>query len=110
MKGIKRICMAALVCICLLITVLPVGVFAADTKDTASVKVKEVSLGTYHSAAIKEDGSLWTWGNNEWGQLGNGEYMYADRVTPIKIMEDVEKVSLGYEHSAAIKEDRSLWM
>lgn len=61
MKGIKRICMAALVCICLLITVLPVGVFAADTKDTASVKVKEVSLGTYHSAAIKEDGSLWMW-------------------------------------------------
>lgn len=35
--------------------------------------VKQVSLGEYHSAALKTDGGLWLWGNNGAGQLGNGK-------------------------------------
>lgn len=66
-----------------------------------------VSLGNGHTAAIKEDGSLWTWGWNEYGQLGLGTT--GDRSNPVKIMDGVASVSLGVGHSAAIKEDGSLW-
>lgn len=70
--------------------------------------VKEVSLGWNHSAAIKTDGTLWTWGWNYQGQLGNGTN--TSSTTPIKIMSGVKCVSLGEAHSAAVKTDGTLWM
>ena len=70
--------------------------------------VKYVALGTYHSAAITKDGSLYMWGENSDGQLGNGST--TNRSTPVKIMENVATVSLGAWHSAAITKDGSLYM
>ena len=70
--------------------------------------VKYVALGSYHSAAITKDGSLYMWGYNNYGQLGNGSTTYS--YTPVKIMENVATVSLGAWHSAAITKDGSLYM
>ncbi len=68
-----------------------------------------ISSGVNHSAAIKSDGSLWTWGWNHSGQLGHDGS--SDEVfPPSKIMDDVIAVSLGNWHSAAIKSDGSLWV
>jgi len=58
--------------------------------------------------AIKSDGSLWGWGNNWYGQIGDGT-KGNDRLNPIKIMDDVMQVSAGTNHTAAIKSDGSLW-
>ncbi|MCL1872632.1 MAG: S-layer homology domain-containing protein [Clostridiales bacterium] len=65
-----------------------------------------VSAGYAHSLAIKSDDSLWTWGGNFSGQLGDGK----DRNAPAKIMDGVTAVSAGYYHSMAIKTDGSLWV
>ena len=72
--------------------------------------VKNVSVGKEDSqiAVVKQDGSLWTWGSNTYGILGNGTI--EDSTKPIKIMDDVEDVFLGYHHGAAIKTDGSLWI
>lgn len=67
-----------------------------------------VSLGNSHSAAITEDGSLYMWGYNYYGQLGNGTT--EDSSTPIKILDNVAAVSLGPYHSAAITEDDDLYL
>ena len=73
--------------------------------------VKTVALGHHNSAAIREDGSLWIWGDNLSGQIGDGtEGIEEYRLTPVRIMEDVQTVSLGGMHSAAIKIDGSLWL
>ena len=32
----------------------------------------QISCGNYHSAGLKSDGSLWTWGRNDLGQLETG--------------------------------------
>ncbi|MCL1859732.1 MAG: hypothetical protein FWF92_10945 [Oscillospiraceae bacterium] len=61
-----------------------------------------------HSFAIKSDGSLWAWGNNSYGQLGNGEIKDYNP-TPVKIMDGVMAISAGDLHSFAIKNDGSLW-
>ena len=34
--------------------------------------VIDVAGGMYHSLALKSDGTVWTWGNNVYGQLGDG--------------------------------------
>ena len=74
----------------------------------ASGSVKTISMGWYHSAAIKKDGSLWIWGWNNAGQIGDGTKV--NRSKPVKIMDNVKSVSLGGYHSAAIKKDGSLWI
>ena len=70
--------------------------------------VAAVSLGGSHSSAVKKDGSLWMWGSNRAGELGDGTLESSS--VPIKVMDDVANVSLGYLHSAAVKKDGSLWM
>lgn len=69
--------------------------------------VVSVSCGRYTVAAIKTDGSLWMWGENSCGQLGNGTTDHS--AVPIKVMDDVTSVSCGYYSTAAIKTDGSLW-
>jgi alpha-tubulin suppressor-like RCC1 family protein len=70
--------------------------------------VKSVSLSFAHTCAIKQDGSLWCWGNNWAGQLGDGTYV--EKSTPVQIMSSgVLAVSLGDSHTCAIKTDGSLW-
>ena len=69
--------------------------------------VSQVSLGDEHTCAIKKDGTLWCWGNNSYGQPGNGNYQ--NQLTPQMIMNDILQVDLGYDHTCAIKKDNSLW-
>ncbi len=69
-----------------------------------------------HCAAIKKDGSLWMWGNNDYGQLGNnqqGDTIFNSQIyqfSPIKVMDEVVAVSCGNRHTAVIKTDSSLWL
>ncbi len=86
-----------------------VSTLVNDSSSTLPEKsVKYVSLGDNHSAAITKDGSLYMWGYNRNGQLGDGTTI--DSYMPKKIMENVVMVSLGSSHSAAITKDGSLYM
>ena len=57
--------------------------------------------------AILNDGSLWGWGRNIRGQLGDGTTKARKR--PVKILDGVRQVSAGYSHTMAILNDGSLW-
>jgi hypothetical protein len=75
----------------------------ADT-DWASV-----AAGSYHTMAIKTDGTLWAWGANWAGQLGNGTLVDTDTPVQIGYGNDWASVAAGYYHTVAIKTDGSLW-
>ena len=67
-----------------------------------------VSSGYHHTLFTKTDGSLWTVGRNQYGQLGDGNTV--DRNESIKIVNsDVIDVAGGQYHSLFIKSDGSLW-
>ncbi len=86
-----------------LLAALPVSAY-----DMGKVGVNQtISTGDSHTAAIKTDGSLWAWGNNPWGQLGDGTN--EDKSTPVKIMDNVASVSVGEFNTAIIKTDGTLW-
>lgn len=57
--------------------------------------------------AIKTDGTLWSWGRNYSGQLGDGTT--SDAMTPKQIGTGFAKVATGYSHALGIKTDGSLW-
>ncbi|MCL1981721.1 MAG: dockerin type I domain-containing protein, partial [Clostridiales bacterium] len=63
----------------------------------------------YHTLAVKTDGSLWAWGLNDHGQLGDGTR--ANRSTPVKIGagQSWGKVSAGEDFSVAFRTDGDLW-
>jgi len=70
---------------------------------------KQVSGGQHYTAAIKTDGTLWTWGRN-YGQLGDNTT--TNRSTPVTTFAggtNWKQVSGGYRHTAAIKTDGTLW-
>jgi alpha-tubulin suppressor-like RCC1 family protein len=72
---------------------------------------KQVSCGYHHTAAIHLDGSLWTWGENSAGQLGNGTTVNTSN--PIQTIgggNNWKFVVCGHHHTAAIKNDGTLWL
>ena len=66
-----------------------------------------VSAGDNHTVAIKTDGTLWAWGGNGFGQLGDGTYEY--KSIPVQIGTGYASVSIGSWHTVAIKTDGTLW-
>jgi len=64
-----------------------------------------------HTMAIRDDGSLWGWGNNASGQLGNGTTSNGNipNPYPVWIMDNVAEVSVGTNHTLAITTDGYLW-
>ena len=67
-----------------------------------------LSSGVNYMGVISGNGSLYMWGNNDCGQLGDGTK--TDRDIPVKIMDNVVSVSVGRYASGAITKDRSLYM
>ena len=68
------------------------------------------ACGWFHTAAIKADGTLWTWGNNYNGQLGDNTRIH--RSSPVQTVTggtNWKQVSCGSGHTAAIKTDGTLW-
>jgi len=66
-----------------------------------------VSAGGAHTMAITTDGTLWGWGENFSGQLGNGTNLNSN--VPVRIMENVVAVSAGMAHTLAVTENGELW-
>lgn len=70
---------------------------------------RKVIAGEDHYIAISQDGTLWAWGENSLGQLGDGTI--ADKTTPVQISTDNTWmfVSVSDRHSMAIKANGTLW-
>jgi|TARA_R110002012_G_scaffold210195_1_gene380816 alpha-tubulin suppressor-like RCC1 family protein len=70
----------------------------------------QVSDGGVHAAAIKTDGTLWTWGGNFYGNLGHGDTTHRDEPTQVGSLTTWASVScpLAY-YTMAMKTDGTLW-
>ncbi len=72
--------------------------------------VASIAAGWLHSLALKKDGTVWAWGRNESGQLGDGtEEGYSATPVHVKDLTDVVAIAAGENHSLALKGDGTLW-
>jgi alpha-tubulin suppressor-like RCC1 family protein len=83
--------------------------FFGSHPNTNGVNWKQISAGRLHTAAVKTDGTLWTWGNGTDGRLGNSSTL--DRSSPVQTTGTGiwKQVSAGTDHTSGIKGDGTLW-
>ena len=94
----------------------PVQVIASKG-DGFLTGVTAIAAGGDFSVALKEDGSVWTWGHNYFGQLGIGTSGAGTNMNrPVRVkgpkgtfLEGIVAVAGGSSHSVALDEDGQVW-
>jgi alpha-tubulin suppressor-like RCC1 family protein len=93
---------------------LPVQVTGPGGAGTLT-NVSAISAGCYHTVALKSDGTVWAWGLNTDGQLGNNTT--TDSRSPVQVVTagsapfgNVAYISAGCEHTMAQKTDGTIWV
>jgi len=71
--------------------------------------VQAVAVGANHSVALKLDGTVWTWGKDSLGQLGDGSGVSALNLVQASGLTGIIAIASGSDHSLALKSDGSVW-
>jgi alpha-tubulin suppressor-like RCC1 family protein len=89
----------------------------ASTCGAFLCNITKIAAGSTFSLAIMNDGSLWSWGQNDKGQLGNGTTI--DQIAPVKVLTgasgcainlcNIIEIAAGEKHSIALKSDGTVW-
>lgn len=82
---------------------------SAEVEGVPGIRARKVACGDEHSLALLDDGSLWAWGRNWWGQLGNGTVTPLSSVAVEVSLTDVADIAAGTQFSLALRRDGSLW-
>ena len=83
------------------------GTDIADVAIVCRATWQQVSEGQHHTVALRPDTTLWAWGSNAHGQLGDGTTI--DRESPVQIGSGFTAVAAGGNHTVAVKYDGTLW-
>ena len=90
------------------------NIYQPPVKALDLERVKAIAAGSHHSLALLEDGTVWAWGYNGYGQLGDGTK--TDRHRPVQVSElkEVKAIAAGRlqggsHYSLALREDGTLW-
>ena len=68
-----------------------------------------IAAGDAHTALARSDGTLWGWGYNGNGQIGNGSTLSTSAPQTVSGLGNVLDVAAGQFHTLARKSDRTLW-
>ena len=84
----------------------------ADARPDAgapSVPWKQLAVGGQFACGVRTDGTLWCWGDDAFGQLGDGQTTM--QPSPIQVGGDTDwrHVTSGHAHACALKADHSMW-
>jgi alpha-tubulin suppressor-like RCC1 family protein len=77
-------------------------------------KVVDIEAGGFSVYALMEDGSIYSWGRNSYGELGNGRQNTANQTTPQKMelpdeMGKVVQISALYTSAVVMDENHKVW-
>jgi alpha-tubulin suppressor-like RCC1 family protein len=81
------------------------GVLSSPTPVPSLTSVSMLGLGGYHSCALKTDGTVVCWGDNDYAQLGDGTTTRRLVPTPVLGLSGVAQVVAGDDYTCALKTD-----
>jgi alpha-tubulin suppressor-like RCC1 family protein len=90
---------------------LPSPVTVADW----AVDVAQASAGAGFNVLLRTEGTVWAWGINDWGQVGDGTggggtlHVRCDPRRVLGLPPGIVQVSAGLTHSLAVASDGSVW-
>ena len=79
------------------------------TTANAGPPALAIAAGDKHTTTLKSDGTLWAWGNNTYGQLGDGTTTDKTLPTQIGAATNWKMIVSGGNHNLALKTDGTLW-
>jgi len=82
---------------------------ATPTQIGSDSNWSAIASGFAHTIALKSNGTLWAWGKNEWGPIGDGTL--TNRTTPKQIGSGYNGATIeaGGDHNIVLKSDGTLW-
>lgn len=75
----------------------------------STVTQGDSAINVGHVLALKEDGTVWSWGFNEQGQLGDGTSSHKGYPVQVSNLTDIIAIASGSNHSLALKADGTVW-
>lgn len=75
----------------------------------SGVNVTKVSTGEAHSVALEGGGTMWGWGDNTYGQLGDGTTTSSTIPVTVTALSRVTSISAGGYHTLALDQDGRVW-
>ena len=85
-----------------LILTMTLVVSGSETKPVAASAAKAIAAGWHHTCITTSTGDVKCWGNNEYGQLGNGNNTSSTTPVDVNNLEGVVKISTGNKHTCAV--------
>lgn len=89
----------------MLITLLAACIFMPSSADAVQARL---SAGKFHTLYLKSDGTVWSWGDNSFGQLGIGKSMPPPFIKQVELT-NIIKIAAGDSYNLALKLDGTVW-
>lgn len=71
--------------------------------------VEIANVNHRRTVILKDDGTVWAWGTNNSGQLGNGTYDSSALPVRVSNLTDIVTISANYDFNLALKSDGTVW-
>ena len=104
--SVRRLVGAAAV---LIFGALPAVVASPTVEAQTVTQVQRLAGGGMHTCALKLDGTVWCWGNNANGELGDGTNTASLTPTRVSGLTGVSSISAKNAHTCALKTDGTVW-
>ena len=85
------------------------AVMPSSADAAAGEATPMIAAGHNHSMALKSDGTVWAWGSNSNGQLGNNSTTDSNIPVQVSGLTGATAIAAGYDYSMALKSDGTVW-
>jgi alpha-tubulin suppressor-like RCC1 family protein len=82
---------------------------SGDYLPNVPENITSIQYTSDRNVVLKNDGTVWAWGSNALGQLGDGTYIDRNIPVQVKNLLNIKTISSNYDYNLALGKDGSVW-